>query len=98
MPWSSSRHPGSTRRSRALRAHVLRTHPTCYLRYPGCTITSTDDEHVIPLSQGGTDDPANHRGACSNCHKIKTQAESRTARRAKHHTPPEPHPGIINRA
>jgi len=94
MPWSTSTHKGSTRASRALRDHVLRMYPHCYLHYPGCTGTSTEDDHVIPLSAGGTDHIANHRGACHHCHAIKTQREAQAARRARKR-PPEKHPGLL---
>lgn len=75
---------GSTRQSRSTRAQVLAQWPTCYLQYSGCTITSTEDDHVIPLHRGGTDDMTNHRGACHHCHRIKTMNEARAAR-ATHH-------------
>lgn len=94
MAWSTSKHRGSTRASRALRTRTLAAWPVCHLRYPGCTSTSTDDDHVIPLAQGGSDHPANHRGACHHCHTIKTQAEAAAGRRAKTRQP-ERHPGLI---
>lgn len=89
---------GSTRSSRAMRATVLRLHPHCYLRFEGCTITSTEDDHVVPLSQGGTDHISNHNGACHHCHDIKSRREATDARRAhraegKH--PREQHPGLV---
>jgi 5-methylcytosine-specific restriction protein A len=71
---------GSTRQSRRERQIVLRDDPTCYLHYPGCTIASTEDDHVIPVSQGGSDDLSNRRGACHHCHQIKSQREAAAAR------------------
>lgn len=71
---------GSTRQSRRTRAAVLTAWPTCYLQYDGCTEISTDDDHVIPLSQGGADDWTNHAGACHHCHQIKTQTEAAAGR------------------
>lgn len=71
---------GSTRQSRRERAEVLRRWPTCHLRYEGCTGIATEDDHVIPLSQGGSDDLANRRGACAHCHRIKSQREAAEAR------------------
>lgn len=67
--------------------------PTCYLQYDGCTRHSNEDEHVIPLHLGGTDDLSNHRGACTSCHKKKTQSEAQQARPSRRRQP-EPHPGI----
>jgi 5-methylcytosine-specific restriction endonuclease McrA len=96
VPWSTSRRPGSTRRSRKERALILTMWPTCYLRYPGCTVHSTEDDHVIPLSQGGTDALSNRRGACVHCHGIKTRQEAAQAKTTKHNNRrrnPEPHPG-----
>ncbi len=71
---------GSTRKSRATREIVLRNHPVCYLRYPGCTIVATEDEHVLPRAQGGSDALSNRKGACHHCHQIKTQREAAQAR------------------
>lgn len=90
MTWAR----GSTRQSRRERAIVLARHPTCYLRYPGCTGTSTEDDHVVPLSQGGRNDLANRRGACHHCHHIKSQREAAAGKAAKRR-PTERHPGLI---
>ena len=72
---------GSTRRSRATRAVVLHLWPHCYLAYDGCTTTSTEDDHVTPVSRGGTDNLTNRRGACHHCHRIKSTREAAEARR-----------------
>jgi 5-methylcytosine-specific restriction endonuclease McrA len=55
---------------------VLRLHPTCYLNYDGCTITATEDDHIIPVAEGGTDHISNHAGACAHCHRIKSKREA----------------------
>lgn len=34
-------------------------------------------DHVVPKSQGGTDDPANLQAICDACHREKTARESR---------------------
>jgi len=52
----------------------------CYLQYPGCTHTSTEDDHVIPIWQGGTNDLRNRKGACHHCHRIKSLREAAQAR------------------
>jgi 5-methylcytosine-specific restriction protein A len=95
MAWSTSRHRGSTRQSRRTRAIILATWPTCHLRYPGCTTLSTEDDHVIPLTQGGTDNPANRRGACRNCHTIKTRREAQTGKTRRNRNRTEQHPGLL---
>lgn len=41
-------------------------------------VTLADEvDHIVPLCQGGTDDPSNLRAINRECHKLKTQAESR---------------------
>lgn len=72
---------GSTRQSRTTRAAVLARYPTCYLQYDGCTGTSTEDDHVVPRSQHGSDDLSNRRGVCKHCHRIKSQREAAHGRR-----------------
>ena len=67
---------GSTRESRRTREQVLAMWPHCYLREKGCTITSTEDDHIIPRSQGGGDELTNRRGACASCHRRKSQREA----------------------
>jgi 5-methylcytosine-specific restriction protein A len=34
-------------------------------------------DHIVPKSQGGSDDERNLEGTCNECHAIKTQRESR---------------------
>ena len=36
-------------------------------------------DHIIPKSQGGTDDLSNLQGICPDCHKAKTAQESADA-------------------
>lgn len=90
MTWAR----GSTRQSRRERELVLAMWPTCHLRYPGCTVVSTDDDHVINKAQGGTDALANRRGACAHCHRIKSQRESAQGRTQARRRPTERHPGL----
>ena len=87
MNWGSSKHPGSTRASRIKRDMVLKRDPIC--RCPGgaccsptgCTRASTDDDHLVPIGRGGSDDMSNHAGKCARCHKAKTTREAADARR-----------------
>jgi 5-methylcytosine-specific restriction endonuclease McrA len=72
---------GSTRAGRKDRGAVLARDPTCYLRLPGCTLVSTVDEHVVPLSQGGSlTDLGNRRGACDSCNHRKRHREALAGR------------------
>jgi 5-methylcytosine-specific restriction protein A len=59
---------------------VLKLHPVCHLNYDGCTMVSTQDDHVIPLAEGGSDDLSNHAGACESCHDKKMQQEAARGR------------------
>jgi 5-methylcytosine-specific restriction protein A len=94
VSWDTSRHPGSTRRQRKQRADILARDPACYLNYDGCTHTSTVEDHVIPLSQGGDRWAySNRRGACTHCHNIKTQQEAQAARVSPKRPVPK-HPGL----
>jgi len=88
---------GSTRASRKQRAVVLRRYPTCHIAGPHCTTLSTEDDHVTPLSQGGTDHMDNRRGACTTCHREKSQQEAATGATRWHagaRHPVEQHPGL----
>jgi 5-methylcytosine-specific restriction enzyme A len=67
------------RRSSAMRALVLREEPVC--RY--CqALPSTQVDHVIPLSEGGSSGRDNLAGVCWPCHVSKTITESKRARLA----------------
>ncbi|WP_301120312.1 HNH endonuclease [Mycolicibacterium fortuitum] len=52
----------------------------CQIRGPRCTIQATQVDHIIPVSQGGTDDLTNLASACHNCHAAKTAREAAAAR------------------
>ena len=41
---------------------------------------ATEVDHIINIASGGTDNMTNLEAICSNCHKIKTQNESKKAR------------------
>lgn len=95
MPWGR----GSTRQQQKLRRYVLDRDPTCKCNGcrqctpTGCARPSTDDDHITPVSQGGTDDLANHRGLCHPCHVVKSQAEAAHARHRPSRRPIQRHPG-----
>jgi 5-methylcytosine-specific restriction protein A len=63
-----------------LRAQVLREEEYCQ----GCGRWRDDRDHVdhiVPLSQGGTNDRENLQRLCLSCHSRKTMGENRSARR-----------------
>jgi 5-methylcytosine-specific restriction enzyme A len=37
--------------------------------------TGSEVDHVVPLSEGGSNDPANLQTICTPCHESKTQTE-----------------------
>jgi 5-methylcytosine-specific restriction protein A len=67
------------RRWMRIRALVLAEEPLCtlYCKDVGRTRASTEVDHIIALEDGGTDERANLRGVCDECHKIKHGAAPR---------------------
>ena len=53
----------------------------CYLRLDGCTINATAIDHVVPLSKGGTNWPANLRPICNHCNSVKSDRSLKQLRR-----------------
>jgi 5-methylcytosine-specific restriction enzyme A len=98
MPQPGSWGRGSTRASRALRARdpVCRCPGCPNCTADGCARPSTEDDHVVPVMQGGTDDESNHAGKCGPCHLQKSQREAAAARHALSvRRPTERHPGLL---
>lgn len=55
-----------------IRAKVIATWGNrCWLGMPGCSITATEDDHIIPFSHGGKDTVANLRRACKHCNAMR---------------------------
>lgn len=52
----------------------------CQIRGPRCIIAATQVDHVIPVSQGGTDQLPNLQSVCPPCHKQKTAREANAGR------------------
>lgn len=78
-PWA-----GSTRRatlppdwSRRQR-RIIRRDPSCRLSLPGCTILSTEVDHIADPDDH---DDRNLRGVCSHCHTERTKQQSAEGRR-----------------
>lgn len=53
----------------SVRKKILkRDNHECQIGLPGCTLTATTVDHIIPLAWGGDPrDPSNLRAACSHC-------------------------------
>ncbi|USD68125.1 HNH endonuclease [Vibrio sp. SCSIO 43136] len=43
----------------------------------GRAVIATDVDHILPKSQGGTDDETNLQALCKRCHRSKTATERR---------------------
>jgi len=56
-----------------LRLLILARDPVC--RHPGCGQLSTDVDHIVPRSKGGTDEENNLQGLCHEHHSLKTAQE-----------------------
>ena len=65
----------SSARHRAWRRLILNRDPICVM--PRCGRASTDADHIIPLSMGGTWELSNGAGRCHRCHSRKTAREAR---------------------
>lgn len=76
----SPHHQDKRKRGRAAqreRAQILAEEPLCRpCLAAGRVEASAEVDHIIPFSQGGTDDRSNKQGICKPCHRAKTAAES----------------------
>lgn len=79
---------GSHQRSRwgagvppTLRRKVLRRDSgICQMQLEVCLGQASEVDHIIPVSEHGTNELENLRAVCVNCHKVKTQREAQRAR------------------
>lgn len=101
MTWKRNkpRRP-ATHAIRQQRKQILaRDRYTCQMQVPGvCTYMATEDDHIIPLAEGGTDDLSNRRAVCRSCHALKSKEEARRGRaryRRSRARPKPKHPGLL---
>lgn len=66
---------------RRLRVTILVRDPFC--RAPDCHALSTDVDHIVPLTAGGTNEASNLQGLCHACHAAKTLREDGGFKRPK---------------
>lgn len=72
---------------RRLRDQVLRRDgylcqcENCKLR--PMPLVAHEVDHIVPLADGGTDDPGNLRGINRDCHKIKSKSEAARVRHGR---------------
>ena len=48
---------------------ALGREPVCHWKLPGCTMASTQADHVVAVSQGGSNDLSNLVGSCESCNR-----------------------------
>ncbi|HXH52550.1 MAG TPA: HNH endonuclease signature motif containing protein [Sphingomicrobium sp.] len=80
-----ARAPDKRRRGRPAqreRAMILAEEPLCRLCGEAGRVSASEEvDHIVPLSQGGSEERSNKQGLCKPCHKAKTAAESAAGRR-----------------
>ncbi|MBF6063029.1 HNH endonuclease [Nocardia terpenica] len=89
-----TRNPRPTLSPSLRRAILNRDSQLCQIRAEDCLNWATEVDHIIPVTRGGTNDPANLRAACAPCNawwNYRCRTRPPTRRRA-----PERHPGVID--
>jgi 5-methylcytosine-specific restriction protein A len=67
-----------------LRKQILARDPDCQLALPDvCTGRSAQVDHILPVSEGGSDEASNLRGVCKACHRKRTARQGLEARRRR---------------
>lgn len=85
QPWKTSQSTPSSRSAdakwRKTQRFVLkRDNHRCRIHYVDtCIGVATEVDHIIPVSQGGTDHPSNLQAACRPCHLAKSSDEGHIA-------------------
>jgi 5-methylcytosine-specific restriction protein A len=65
------------RRGVELRRRILAGNPLCAAcEAKGRVTVATAVDHIVPLSKGGSNDEANLRPLCRDCHADKTRADA----------------------
>ena len=65
------------RRLQRLREQLFNANPLCALcAAAGRVSLAVIRDHIVPIAEGGTDDPTNIQGLCGDCSRRKTHAES----------------------
>ena len=64
------------RKLQAARKALFQANPLCVLCEAKGTIRpAVHRDHIVPLSEGGLDEPGNTQGLCAECHEGKSLAE-----------------------
>lgn len=65
-----------------MRANLFANNPLCAeCERHGRVTLATQRDHIVPLAEGGLDDPSNEQGLCDACHEAKSLAEALRGRR-----------------
>jgi 5-methylcytosine-specific restriction protein A len=85
--WAESRRQRKTKRLtgrpwRRLRDQILeRDNYLCQEHYrQGKLVAAAEVDHIVAVTAGGNDDESNLEAICTECHKVKTQADSARGR------------------
>jgi 5-methylcytosine-specific restriction endonuclease McrA len=68
------------RRNRAI---ALKREPACYWKFLGCTLKSTQADHLVPVSRGGSNRLDNLVGSCQHCNEARGRAAGNAAKRRR---------------
>ncbi|MCW7542003.1 HNH endonuclease [Aquabacterium sp. A7-Y] len=69
------------RRLQEMRHQLFTRNPLCAeCERQGRVTLATQRDHIVPLCEGGSDEPENIQGLCAPCHGEKTLAEALRAR------------------
>lgn len=64
------------RKLQRIRAAHFKANPLCVMCFKaGRVAVATDLDHIIALTNGGTNDPENFQGLCEPCHVTKTNED-----------------------
>lgn len=56
-----------------MRLYILSLNPRC--QAPGCSMASSEVDHIASKARGGSDDLSNLQALCKRCHVVKTNRE-----------------------
>lgn len=102
MPSSWRRNPNRPRArgvpTRLAQQTLTRANHQCEIRGETCEHEAKEVDHIIPVAEGGTDEPTNLQAVCRSCHREKTLheiARGKARRLARLRRPEPPHPGYV---
>lgn len=76
MPWSARRVQRRPLPHKQRMRVLERDSHRCQLRLHGCTGRAVEVDHIVPVAEGGSDHDSNLHSVCTECHRVKSQAEA----------------------